>query len=332
MSANIIAGIDIGGTKTLITLFNQAFKPLHTTKFKMDKVKSGKALIQQIDLALRQGLKETRHQVSDMKGIGVGCAGIIDVMTGKILFCPNIKFMNKFELKKALAHIFKIPVWVENDVNAGLYGEYVFGTNRKSIQNVVGVFIGTGIGGAMILNGSLYRGLGGAGEIGHTWLNVPTEILAHPNQKLTLEGMAGRLSLASELGKLLMLEKAPWLKSKVGTDVKKIKSNMIKEAIRQGDTAVKEAVLEKSRLIGLGLANVINILHPQKIILGGGVVEALSVLMLPEIKNAVNKYALKSLLKGLTISPAKLRDLSVVYGAGALVLEHMNTGKVYHEK
>jgi glucokinase len=147
---------------------------------------------------------------SEIESIGVGCPGMIKSPEGIIKLSPNLSFLENYPLKEKLEAQFKKPVTLENDVNAGIYGEQQFGA-AKDFQNVVGVFMGTGIGGGLIINGQLFRGSNGAaGEIGHMFMNLPS-FLDTGEKFGTLEDLAGRLRISSEAVLIAMKQKAPAL-------------------------------------------------------------------------------------------------------------------------
>ncbi len=312
-------GVDIGGTKVLTALLDEQFKVVTSLKSKV-KLSKGRSYFLDTIVDHCRGVIE-QGQVSPKKiaAVGVGCPGMIEFPKGIVCLSPNIAFLKNYALQEKLKKRLKIPVFVENDVNAGLYGEYRLGS-AKGYKHVFGIFLGTGVGGAMILDGKLFRGVtGGAGEVGHIFLSA-----GFLNGKNTLEEMVGRHAIASEAALLLLKNKAKNLQRLVDDDVQKIKSGVLAEAVREGDRAVRELILSKAEILGIAMANVVNLLNPELIVLGGGVMEALGQVILPEAVRSMKKHALKPLVKSVHVVPARLKDLSVATGAAKLAHEWVN--------
>lgn len=310
-------GIDIGGTKVLIGLLNKQFKVCATYKCKVEPDRGEKYFIKTIVEGVEQVLSDSEVKRKQVAAVGVGCPGLIDNALGTVKLSPNISFLKNYPLKAKLASHFKVPVVVENDVNAGLYGEYQFGAAR-GYSHVVGIFPGTGVGGALILNKKLYHGAdGGAGEIGHSFLTLPT-FLSGVKYRGTVEALVGRLAIASEAATLIAKQKAPKLYKKAGYDFKKIKSNALSRAIGAGDKYLEDLILDKARILGITMANIVNILNPELIVLGGGVIEALGKLIVPEARRIMKQYAMAPLTESIKVVSAELKDYSIVLGAAKL--------------
>ena len=152
-----IIGMDIGGTKMLTGLLDKNFKLHATQKMKVEPQKGIKHFVKSIEDSIHDVLGESGVKISEVAYIGIGCPGMIDFKSGTGYLSPNIAFLKNFPLADKLRKSFHVPVLVENDVNAGLYGEHQFGA-AKGYDHVVGIFLGTGIGGGIILDGNLYRG------------------------------------------------------------------------------------------------------------------------------------------------------------------------------
>jgi len=317
-------GIDLGGTKILTTLLNRRFEVISEKKSRIEPNRGEKQFFKTVLQDFREVLDEGKVSAKQLIAAGMGCPGIIEFPEGFVKVSPNISFLKNCPLGARLKSAFKIPVIVENDVNAGLYGEQQFGAARGS-RHVIGIFMGTGVGGAMILDGSLYRGAeGAAGEIGHTFLGLPSFGETSLNAA-TLESRTGRLAIATEAALLVMKQKAPKLYSAVGFDVRKIRSKALLKAIRSGDQAVRELLLAKARLMGLAMANVVNLLNPELFVLGGGLVEAMAPVILPEARAVMKRYALDPLARNVKVVPARLGDYAIVLGAAKLAWDHLES-------
>lgn len=311
-------GLDIGGTKILAGLIRPDFSVVATEKIKVEPHRGLSVFMKMIHSAIQELLVENDLTLKNIIALGAGCPGIIDPETGIVQVSPNLTFLRKCPLKTLLRQSLRIPVAVENDVNAGLYGEQQFGA-AKNAKHVLGVFLGTGVGGALIFDGKLYRGLTlAAGEIGHTFMNLP---FGAGTIRPTLENMTGRLAIASEAGLLLLKQKSPHLFKDTGTDLKNLKSGALARAIRAGDVELKNLILSKARVLGISMANAVNLLSPELIVLGGGLVEALGSLIIPEADRTMRQYAMPDLVRPVKVRTAALGDYAVMMGAAKLALD-----------
>jgi len=307
-------GIDIGGTKILACLLNKDFEILSEIKLKTKPNKGERLFIKSIFDAISFLLRDTKTNAQEVTGIGIGCPGFIDSDKGMIEASPNIPFLKNCPLAKRISKRMRIPVTLGNDVQTGLYGEHQFGA-AKGYDNVIGSFMGTGIGGALILNGRPYRGTSGsAGEVGHVKMDLsgPACGCGHHG---CLEAFAGRLAISSEAAVLAARQMAPHLDQMAGTDIRQIKSGALAKAIRAGDQAIEDLIRGKAKRVGLLMANLVNVLNPDLIVLGGGVVEAMPSLICRQAEKTMRRYALPTSAKHVRVAVAKLGDHSIVMGA-----------------
>lgn len=321
-----LIGIDVGGTKILTGLLDSNFRILATEKLAVDPHKGEKVFFESIVDSVDSVLASGKVKRRDIMALGMGCPGMIRIPEGIVTLSPNIAFLRNYPLRNRLLRRFKVPVAVENDVNAGLYGEYKFGAARNA-RHVFGIFLGTGVGGAMILDGELYHGAsGGAGEIGHTFLNVPS-LLHASDRGGTVESLTGRHAIASEAALLILKQQARELFKKAGTDTRRIKSKALLKAVQGGDTAVRELIVNKAQLIGIAMANVVNLLNPEVIVLGGGLVEAMGSLIVPVARATMKQTAMPPLARPVKVVAAKLGDYAIVKGAARLAYDAALEGK-----
>lgn len=319
-------GIDLGGTKLLVALLNRNFKVVSTSKAKVDASKGAKHFLKTAQDSIREVLKDSEVKIEDVGGIGIGAPGIIDSKKGQISFCPNIPFLNGFNLARELKKISGKPVVLGNDVNVGLYGEYVFGAAR-GYSDVIGIFLGTGVGGALILDGKIYEGsLGAAGEVGHMIMD-PGGNLCGCGQRGCLETQAGRLGIASEASMLAARQQAKNLFEEAGTDVLKMKSGALEKAVQDGDRLLEKIIRERAKKLGLAMANLVNVLNPELIVLGGGVVESLGKVIVKEAENTMKKLAMPKLGAHVKVEAAKLGDHAIIKGAARMAYDRFSGDK-----
>lgn len=308
-------GFDLGGTKMNAMLFDGDFNVLGRRRKKSRGSEGVESGVERIVQGIAKLLEEAQLTRESLGGIGIGCPGPLDLQEGIILEAPNLGWKN-VPLKKSLEREFGCPVFVSNDVDAGVYGEYRFGA-AEGARTALGVFPGTGIGGAMIYDGQIFRGkTSSCLEIGHVPV-VPDGALCGCGRRGCLETIASRLALSAEIAKAAYRGQAPYILRVAGTDLANIRSGTIKEAIDAGDKIVEEIIREGIQKLGTVLAGTVNLLAPDVIVLGGGLVEALPKLFLDEIGKAVAKQVMPSYLKTYELKIAKLGDDAGAMGAAA---------------
>ena len=312
-------GFDLGGTKMLCVLFDHKFNPVASLRKKTRAEEGAPGGIDRMIDMIEKVLEEAHLERDDLGGIGAGCPGPLDLDRGIVLEAPNLGWKN-VELQETFEKKFKVPVAIANDVDAGTYGEYRFGAAQKA-RCVVGVFCGTGIGGGCVYDGHLLRGkTGSCLEIGHITVSSNGR-LCGCGRRGCLETVASRLAIAAECAMAVYRGEAPALQKIAGTDLAKIRSGALAEAIKDGDKVVEKIVREAARQLGVGVGNVINILAPDVVVLGGGLMEAMKDIFLEEVKDAVGKRAMSSFAKSVDIVAAKLDDLATAMGAAALAAD-----------
>jgi glucokinase len=310
-------GFDLGGTKMLAVLFDQEFRPVARQRKRTHGQAGPEAGVARIITVIQALLGEAQVSPAQVRGIGVGCPGPLDLDRGIVLEMPNLGW-KKVRLQAALESAFNCPTVLANDVDAGVYGEYRFGAAREA-RCVVGVFPGTGIGGGAVYQGKILRGRrSSCVEIGHIPVlrNGP---LCGCGRRGCLEAVAGRLAIAAEVSKAAFRGEAPHVMQKVGCDVMAIRSRILADAIEAGDRAVETIVREAARMIGWAMAGVVNVLAPDVVLLGGGVVEDMPKLFCSEIETALRAQVMPSFTDTFEMAVAQLSGDASVLGAAALV-------------
>ena len=308
-----VVGIDLGATKMLVGVL-QGRKVLATVKARTDPAGGEKEFFATIAATVAKALDEAGLKPRQLAAVGAGCPGVLDYRSGRIVFSANIPFIKDYPLARKLQKLFKVPAAVENDANMGLYGEQQFGA-AAGCAHVVGFFLGTGIGGSLILDGKLYRGSSGAaGELGHIFVD-PLGPACGCGNRGCLEALAGRLALAGEAAALAARGGAPRLLNEAGADVRKFKSGALARAVEAGDRQLKELVRRKAALVGIAMADIVNTLDPECIVLGGGLVEAMGELIVPAAEESMRRHAMPDIAAHVTVAPAKLGDMAIVMGA-----------------
>jgi glucokinase len=308
-------GFDLGGTKMLATVMDEAYHVLGTAKKTTngtDGAAKGRAKIVK---TIEEAVAAAGVDPKGLKGLGIGCPGLVNPSKGILINAPNLGWSN-VHLKELLEGAFKAPVAVLNDVDAGTYGEYALGAG-KGAGSVLGVFPGTGLGAGYVFNGELVQGRTvSAMELGMIYL-PGTHVGSDQHGVVLLEDLTSRLALAATGGVMCYRGQSEALNAKTGGDLRAIKSKALANSLRAGDEGTMVLFRNSVRYLGLGVAMVVNLLAPDRIVLGGGLVEELPSLYVNLLKEEVARYALPSLAKPVRYAVAKLGGNAVSIGAVA---------------
>jgi glucokinase len=311
-------GFDLGGTKMMATVFDHQFNPLGYRRKKSKRGGSAAGvtrILETIDEALESAKVDARR----LAGIGIGCPGLLDLNRGIVIKAPNLGWIN-LPLKTRIERKFDCPVTVVNDVDAGTYGEYKFGAGQQE-RCVVGVFPGTGVGGGCVYEGKLIRGkVSSCMEIGHMHFQHNGH-LCGCGRSGCVETVTSRLGIAADAAVAAHRGQAPHLYEHAGTDLSAIRSSALASAIKDGDTAIEGIVRRAAHDLGIAIASMVNLLAPDVVVLGGGLVEAMPRLYVEEVRRAVREQAMRTYAQSTRVVAAKLGDDATVMGAAALASE-----------
>jgi glucokinase len=311
-------GIDVGGTKLLFSLFDSSFQLLHEIKVNTPKNTRNDFKRVVVDSVDKLFHKATKSSIN-VTALGIGCAGSIDTEKGIVKQCPNLPRIENFDFIHALGK-FDGRVSVQNDLNAALYGELKLGA-AAGYKHVIAVFIGTGIGGAIAIDGRLYFGAAGhAGDIGH-YLVQPFGPLAGSERHGVLDDVASRIAIAGEAAVLAAKQWAPHLLKAVGTDVLQIKSQALAKAIKEGDKSIEELVRSRAQIVGIVLSNLVDFLNPEMVLIGGGLTDALPELVRSEIEAGIAAHATANANQNLVVTTTALKGRAVATGAAMMAFD-----------
>jgi len=308
-------GFDLGGTKMLAAVYDSKFSLVGRERTKTKGHEGVEAGLNRIIRSIHKAMEDANVEPSSLKGIGVGCPGPLDLERGVIFDAPNLGWKN-VPVTKVLSKEFGCPTVIVNDVDAGVYGEYRFGSAQQA-RTVVGVFPGTGIGGGCVYEGSILRGkVGSCMEIGHVQV-MPEGPRCGCGRRGCLETVASRLAIATEAAAAAYRGQAPHLLEMTGTDIAEIRSGALAASVAAGDKAVEQILREAARHIGRAVAGVVHLLAPDVVVLGGGLVEALPELFVEEVEATAEKRVLESYADSFEVVAAQLADDASVMGAAA---------------
>lgn len=293
-------GVDLGGTNIKFGLVTQDGKILKRLSIPTQAKQGPKSVVARIIKCINC-LKQSRVQ---LQAVGIGSAGVIDHHQGIIHYSPNLSGWNEIPLKKWIEKEIKIPVVVGNDVNAFVLGEYCFGA-AKSNNSVFGITLGTGVGGGIIDNGKLLLGINhAAGEIGHTSINAFGPKCKCGNLGCLERYVGAEYIVQRYLRQIPALRKAD----------KKITPEIIARIAKRGDRLAKAIIKETGNYVGVGLANVVSLIDPEIIVIGGGV-SGFGKPLLDSIRKTVSERIMKFPGRKLKIVRSKLKDDAAILGA-----------------
>ncbi len=312
---NLWVGFDLGGTKMLTIAYDDHWKPIARRRRKTRGREGSDSGIERIASTIERLLSENELEADQLAGIGIGCPGPIDLAKGRVLMAPNLGW-DDVDVGTFLQKRFGCPVVVINDVDAGVFGEYEFGA-AKGARCAVGIFPGTGVGGGCVYEGKIFQGAGiSCMEVGHTRISSSARssgvVLTG-----TLESEASRLTIAAEAAKAAFRGEAPRLLKEVGTDLADIRSGALADAIAGGDDVIRRLVEEAAGAIGIAVVNVVHMLAPDKIVLGGGLIEAMEELFISTVTKTARKNVMPVYRDRFEVVAAKLADDAAVMGAAA---------------
>jgi glucokinase len=304
-------GVDLGGTKILTLAVSGPGEVLG--RFKLSTRTDGTPLGDQIVETVEGLLSECGLQVGDFRGVGVGVPGVVDSQTSVFITAPNLP-IDDHHLAEGLRERLGLPVVLGNDVNLGTLAEVWRGAGQGA-TTVVGMFVGTGIGGGVVIDGRMRSGAEDlAGEIGHLVLMVDGPECGCGN-KGCFEALASRTAIEREIRAALEAGRSSSIAEKGG----RIRSGALAAALQSGDEVVTEVMTRVGHTLAQGVLTIRHLLDPDLVILGGGVMEACGDFLLPLIEEEVRADPLTGSRDVLKLVRSELGDDAVALGAAALI-------------
>ncbi|KPC74872.1 hypothetical protein ADL26_10750 [Thermoactinomyces vulgaris] len=275
------------------------------------------AFIEALQAIVKEALAMAGTDGQPVLGIGVGVRGLVNPRLGELVFAPHFN-LKHVPIKTMLEETCQLPVEVENDVRAMALAESWFGQG-KELDNFVTVYAGAGIGSGIILKNELYQGVSyGAGEIGHTTIDIGGPLCRCGN-KGCLEAHASTPALVKRARNMMEGGRKSVLHEMVQGKLSQLTEEHLFAALKQGDELAREIFVYAGECLGIGLANLINIFNPLRIIVNGSLTRAGACLMEP-IAHTVKKHALSSSANNLSITVSDLGNRAALIGAYTQVL------------
>ena len=313
-----LIGVDLGGTKILAGVFDTAFNCLGQVKISTKAHRGPDEVINRIARCVKDTVDECDLSMSQVRGVGIGAPGAVDTQEGRVIFAPNLGWEN-LPLKKSLEKLLDVPVFVENDCKLHTLGVFEAELKAKP-KHLIGIFLGTGIGAGIIIDGKPYTGINGtAGEVGHMVIDINGPECGCGNRGC-FEALASRRAIFRNIQSAVKKGQKTLLTDMLGDDLADLRSGDLRKAIRRGDKFVEKVIDQAAEYTGIAVGNLMNIFNPEVIVIGGGVVEQLEHEMLPIIEKVARKQALPGTGKGVEIIATRLGDDAGITGGAVLVM------------
>lgn len=320
-----VIGMDLGGTKILAAIVDKSGHIVAEVKSKTRAEKGPDAVIERIAETARQAAKKAKLAWADVRGLGIGAPGPVDPERGVVYNPPNLPGWDKIPLGPHLSQALGVPIYVENDVNLGTLGEHALGAGRGT-KDMVGIFVGTGVGGGLILNSQLHSGFRhAAAEVGHMIVLADGPVCGC-GKRGCLESVASRTAIERDIQVGLAAGRESLISKLTDKGASRLTSGVLAKALRQGDPLVTEVMSRAQWYLGLLTASVVNMIDPEMLVFGGGVVEALGEEFLAPIRTTARQYFIQQAgADQVRITAAELGDYAGVLGAA--VLAHQRSYK-----
>ncbi|MCJ7552922.1 MAG: ROK family protein [Ignavibacteriaceae bacterium] len=311
-------GVDLGGTNIKIGIVSSNGKILKKTSIKTEAHQGHEKVIENIKSGIKEILKSNKQKI---KGIGIGCPGVINVKKGTVEDPPNIPGWKKVKLGSIIQKEFKIDVCVENDANAAAIGEMIFGAGKK-YSSFIMVTLGTGVGGGIVFNKKIFRGeFGAAGEIGHISIDG-NGAKCNCGSYGCIEAYIGNQYLKDRVRIELADQPDSKIWELIDNDLVNVSPRIIQNAAEQGDKYAKSIIHNMGVQLGTAFASLSNVLDISTFIIGGGVAGFGKPLFETICKTATARV-LTPLSPRVKVIPAKLKNDAGIKGASALVFYSM---------
>lgn len=315
----IILGVDLGGTNIVVGAMSADGSREYAVRETPTRAVEGAdavvgRIVDLLEGVAAEALAATGSSRDAIAGVGIGAPGPLDREGGIVIVTPNLGWRD-FPLRDRVGGALNLPATLDNDANCATMGEWWRGAAQGG-RNVIGITIGTGIGGGLILDGRLYHGSSDvAGEIGHTTIDSIGRRCGCGNYGC-LEAYASGPAIAERAREALAGGEPSVMPQMVGSDLSRLTAALVYEAAHKGDRLAIEVVRETARLLGAGLANLLNIFNPDVVVLAGGVAQAGDALFEP-MRAEVRRRAFKPAVEACRIVPGALQGKAGVVGAVA---------------
>jgi len=322
MQDKLYAAIDLGGTKIYAVLAENCGRILSSVRYDTQADEGPEAILEQMATSVREVLAQAGAGPDRLSAVGVCLAGFLDWQRRFLIQSPNIHGLEQFRVEERLSQKLRVPVLAENDANAAALGEALCGAAQGS-QDVLYLTVSTGIGAGLVLGGQIYRGTRGfAGEAGHMVVK-PDGFLCGCGRHGCLETVSSGTAIARMANEALQSGKAALLRELARQQGGMVSAATVFRAARDGDETAQEIISEAIYYLGIALVNLVNVLNPEIVVIGGGVSAAGEELFVP-LEKAIQNYAVPPAAASVTLRQATLGVEAGVRGMLCLLAEAEN--------
>lgn len=325
MASKYAVGIDIGGTKISMVLGNYLGRILAHRTIPTRTYQDTSKCLAELEENLGRLIDGCPVPKKNILGIGVAMPGAVDPFKGVVPRSPHLGGWNGLPLRKILSSRFRLPVFMTNDANAGALAEKIFGSGRHA-ENFIYITVSTGIGGGIVVHGELIQGVNYvAGEVGHMTI-VPDGERCKCGKKGCLEAYASGTAIGNYVVRQIRKGRKSII-PKLAPHPKKIRALDVSHAAKKGDRLALEAFQRAGYYLGLGIGNLLNVLNPQIIVLGGGVLKSAPPVFWRAIWRTCHETTWPEAMQNIRIMRTRLKGHVGDLGALALVFERFKIDK-----
>ncbi|GAB6185814.1 ROK family protein [Thermopirellula anaerolimosa] len=311
-----IVAVDIGGTKILAAVGDPCGTIYGRDRCSTPRDCGSLEIFHAVESAVLAAIKKAGLRPRHIAGMAVGIPGVVDYEHGRIVKTPNMP-LTEAPLREFLFERFGVPIVLENDCNLGALGEAWLGAGRHC-RSVFGVFVGTGIGSGFVRKRKLWRGARySAGEIGHMVMQIGGPVCGCGNAGC-LEALAGRTAIERDIREAVARGEATVLTELLGGDLSVVRSRALRAALSAGDSLVTRVLERAADILGAACLSVRHLLDPQRIVLGGGVMEACGDFLMPRIRAVLDADQMRLTKDPDEVCLSQLGDYAVIVGGMAL--------------
>lgn len=323
--SQLTAGIDLGGTNIQAVVAGPDGVVLGRDKRKTDSGSSLDDTAAGMHETTLGALQSAGATLEDLVGVGIAIPSAVDPETGRLLHAPNLGWKDE-PAQPVFERVFGREVVLENDVNCGTLAEYRLGAGRGA-HTLVGFFVGTGLGGGLVIDGKLHRGVrGAAGEVGHQVIRFKGRTCGCGNRGCA-EAYASKTGFGQHFDRLINRKGLrSCLQEELDGDYSNVRSKVLARAFGAKDKVVRKVLTKGCRRLGLATANVIAVLAPDCVVYGGGVMEALGEELLPHIRQGIRENLFALSIDDISVKLSELGDDAVTLGAAMLAHDASRQG------
>jgi glucokinase len=316
-----VVGVDLGGTKILTGVVDAENRILGRAKRSTPAQEGGPAILRTIVECIDEAVEDAGLSRRDITAVGIGSPGPLNVEAGVIIFSSNLNVKN-YPIGPELSAALERPVLVRNDVRVGGYAEFRLGAGR-GFRQIIAAFVGTGIGGCVILDGQIVNGsTGNAGELGHMVIKAGGPRCGC-GLRGCMEALASKTAINRRIDKAVRKGLPTVLAEKMARRGGKLKSRDLAEAVTGRDLLALKEVQRAAHFLGIGLGSLINLFGPEIVIVGGGIAEALGEPYVEMVRAAARTHVLTDPQQTIRIERAALGDDAGILGAALLARENL---------